>query len=288
MRKTSLYKLTFFWLNIAAIVTCLFFPKISLAFSVNCVNPPGKTMSFWWTDNNELITTGKWKLGCMNPGEKKYSYQDHEGKLGPQKNDSLTGTVKYDFQLGSLINKATDWVQENEGEDGKAIVTGAHWKKGKPPANGSSGILNEGSLPWEFHLLSELPDVEWRIPDLAPVTGGDPDRTIYTAVNLDVYLRENPLGFLNGDWSVGQTLDDLGLTITNGVIPGLQGIYWSTTPFIFDPDPSGNGYMPSGGAANYLNSDLYPEDIGAISEHPPEPATLFLLTLGGLFLRKKK
>ena len=146
--------------------------------------------------------------------------------------------------------------------------------------------------PWSFHPLSELPNISFRIADLAPVQATS-DRTIYTAVNLDVYLNDNPNGFLDGNWSDGQLLDDLGIHIVNGQILGLNGIYWSTTEFAFDPD-SATGWVPMGGGSNLLNSDVYQSQFGAIgilASHTavvPEPSILSLvaLCLFGMFWRK--
>ncbi|MCC8998737.1 MAG: hypothetical protein LM522_04450 [Candidatus Contendobacter sp.] len=145
-----------------------------------------------------------------------------------------------------------------------------------------SGNIQHDS-PWSFHPLSELPNISWKIPDLAPFQGTS-DLTIYTAVNLDVYLNDNPNGFLGGNWSNGQTLDDLGIHIINGQILGVNGIYWATTEFTFDPD-SATGWVPIGGSSNFLNSDDWEGtfgDIGILASHAssiPEPSTLSLVVL---------
>jgi hypothetical protein len=110
--------------------------------------------------------------------------------------------------------------------------------------------------------------------------------TIYTAVNLGLYMASNPLGFLNGSWSPGQILSQLGVNIVNGQVPGLQGIYWATTPFVFNPDPNGPGFSPSGGDSTFLNSSTYPDSIIIIQQHTsvPEPSSLTLFGLGSLGL----
>lgn len=140
--------------------------------------------------------------------------------------------------------------------------------------------------PWVFRPLNELPNVEWRIPDLAPASGEN--LTVFAAVNLGLYLKSNPLGFLDGNWAVGDTLSELGIEIVNGQIAGLDGIAFSTTPFEFDPDPLGPGWVPTGGDANLLDSNNFPTDIVVLQQHTPEPCTLTLLALGGLLLTRRR
>ncbi len=124
-----------------------------------------------------------------------------------------------------------------------------------------SGNIKQGS-PWRFFSLADLPMVNWRIPDLAPAAS--PGRTIYCAVNLDVYLKENPGGFLDGRWKTGQTLTDLDIEITQGRIPGVHGIMRATTDFIFDP-LSPTGFVPQGGAESWLDSRSFCEQFGDIA-----------------------
>lgn len=140
----------------------------------------------------------------------------------------------------------TDWSQEITFSDGKSVVVGGNVKQ---------------ESPWKFHPLSELPDAFWRIPDLAPTS--DPDLTIYTAVNLDRYLLNNPGGFLDGVWVPGQSIDELGISITNGQVAGVEGIYWATSDFIFDPD-SATGWVPEDGPSAWLDSTEYQSASGPI------------------------
>jgi hypothetical protein len=104
--------------------------------------------------------------------------------------------------------------------------------------------------------------------------------TIYTAVNLGLYATNNPDGFLGGDWSPGQTLSQLGVQIVNGQIPGVEGIYWATTPFVFNSDPNTPGFTPEGGDSNLLNSASYGDDIVILQQHltpVPVPSSLVLI-----------
>jgi len=160
---------------------------------------------------------------------------------------------------------ATDWKQTIVDPDGTSHVFSGNIKKGSD---------------WEFYNLGLLPDVYFRIPDLAPISG-DSSTTIYTAVDLDLYLNNNPLGFLDGAWSVGQTLDDLGISIINGETLSLQGIYWATTQFEFDSNPSGRGFTPVGGDVFLLDTTTYAYDVVVLQQHTaiPEPSTLLLLSL---------
>ena len=80
-------------------------------------------------------------------------------------------------------------------------------------------------------------------------------------------MTENPEGFLDGTWEVGQTLSELGVEIVNGEVAGVQGIYWATTDFEFDPDPAGRGFTPVGGDANLLNSAAYAHEIEILQQH---------------------
>jgi hypothetical protein len=115
-----------------------------------------------------------------------------------------------------------------------------------------------------LRVLSELPDVAWSIPDLAPTTG-DPEFTIYTAVNLDLYLTSNPEGFAGGNWDLGETLNDVGVIIAAGQVSGsvVEGIYWSTSPFTFDPD-SDTGWVPEDGTTGWLDSEVFRLEFGDI------------------------
>lgn len=142
----------------------------------------------------------------------------------------------------------TDWVQViTDPENGTTVV--------------ASGNIQQNT-PWEFHPLADLPLTDYRIPDLAPTTGGMDD-TIFCAVNLGIYFLNNPDGFLNGNWTVGQTLNDLGISIVDGIVDGSEGIYWATTNFTFDPD-SERGFLPAGGESAWLSSDDYQEINGDI------------------------
>ena len=170
--------------------------------------------------------------------------------------------------------RITDWTQE---------VTSGVGRNRK--SNVTSGNIRQGS-PWAYYPLADLPDVYFRIPDLAPFEADD--QTIYTAVNLGLYLEKNPFGFLGGAWQTSQTLSELNVSVVNGQIQYLvngltrtvEGLYLATTDFNFDPN-SATGYVPSGGDSALLNSDAYEDlygDIGILAEHreTPEPATLFL------------
>jgi hypothetical protein len=162
------------------------------------------------------------------------------------------------------------------------------WKQTVTNGDGSSevraGNLKQGS-PWSLQPLDDIADAFYRIPDLAPTQGGG---TIYAAVNFDLYLQDNPEGFLDGGWTIGQTLRDLGLVIANGQIPGLAGILWATSEFAFDPNAA-IGWSPVGGAATLLNSSDFQAangDIVILAAHQtapvPEPLTVTMLAAGGI------
>jgi hypothetical protein len=86
-------------------------------------------------------------------------------------------------------------------------------------------------------------------------------------------------------YTIGDTLDGLGLNIVNGRIAGVNGMYFATTPFGFDP-ASATGYVPLGGDSAWLNSANYEAANGSleiigIHNSVPEPETV-LLWLSGL------
>jgi hypothetical protein len=160
----------------------------------------------------------------------------------------------------------TDWRQTVTNGDGTSNVRAGNLKR---------------DSPWILQPLDDIAGSYFRIPDLAPTSGG---QTIYAAVNFNLYLANNPQGFLNGQWALGQTLSSLGLTITNGQIPGVEGILWATTEFVFDAN-SDIGWSPIGGASALLNSVDFQEangDITILAAHTtmPEPSTMLLISLG--------
>ena len=235
-------------------------------------------LDFWFTTGADP-STDKVK-------ELKYRLRLDNGEWSSWFTWNANNTFKYDgngqdvdFQFLPVNDELiTDWHQEITDENGKTSVWSAN--------------LNKDNGTWEMLTLDQLSIMPWRIPDIAPVTGGDESITIYTAVNLDLYLASNPNGFLDGNWAVGDSLGDLGLTITDGVISGLEGIYWSTTEFIFDPDPNGFGFMPTGGSDNLLDSVTFNQSLGIVAQHiaVPEPSIMSLMLIGGLALcvsRKK-
>jgi hypothetical protein len=91
-----------------------------------------------------------------------------------------------------------------------------------PPPTGKPAY----EVPAEFVELVESPD--YRIPIISPASR----ENLYSLVYLDMYIRGNPLGFLNGNWITGQTLEELSLEVTDGVISGLDGIWISTAEWI--------------------------------------------------------
>ena len=221
--------------------------------SIQDAIPPNSRIIFKWTNN-----------GLPHQGYFAYPSLDVNDN-----NSNVNNTNRPLSRTFALPNDPTitDWKQTIKHKDGSTTVV--------------AGNISRNS-PWAFHPLSDLPGSSWKIPDLAPFQG-TPDLTIYAAVNLDLYLSNNPNGFLNGNWSDGQTLVDLGIQIVNGQIPGVFGIYWSTTDFTFDIN-SDTGWVPTGGSSNFLNSDAFQSQFGSIgilASHTsiPEPSTLSLVSL---------
>lgn len=150
--------------------------------------------------------------------------------------------------------KATDWRQYTIDKDGKK-------------SDVMAGNI-AGGRGWEFRPLEDLPSVPWQIPDLISTEPGVTE--IYAAVNLGLYLASNPWP----DLTPGQSV-----TVTNGRMAGLEGIYWSWTQFSFDPN-SATGFVgdPYTGTAFVQN---FHTDV-------PEPASLALLALGGVAALRRR
>jgi len=100
------------------------------------------------------------------------------------------------------------------------------------------------------------------IPDLYLIDNGllVPDSTLYSLVDLNIYLHDIP-SFQLGD----------SFTIVNGTNSSLPGMLFSTTPFTFDP---ANGF-----AGTPFTGDGY-----TLTDHVPvvvpEPSTLTLFSFG--------
>lgn len=242
--------------------------SIQNAYTISDQVRATENIIFHWTVNNDPFT-GFWNFiyecsdGTHGPGlaQGTFNWRNKDGK-------GSTGGCTFTFTAPA---DATDWDQTvgTTGGGGQSRVY--------------SGDIHKDS-PWHFEPLSALDGLQIRIPDLAPIVTSGQDVTIYTAVNLPLYLADNPFGFFNGNWSVGQTLSDLGVTIAGGQIAGLQGIYFATTPFGFNPDPNGVGFSPEGGDSTLLDSSTYPYDILIVEQHQttPELPTGFLTSMGVL------
>jgi hypothetical protein len=227
------------------------------AYVVNDSISAGENITFGWTKDGQPYSPA-WRLTFQCAGDT----EPTEMNLAPgvpfdfnNLRPDLKGkacTFHFEAPTG-----ATDWTQKIIRRDGTSSVF--------------SGNIDKHS-PWRFFSLSSLPAVPARIPDLAPVDA--PGVTVYAAVNLKLYMSENPNGFLGGAWAPGQTLQELGIAIVNGQIPGVEGITWSTTPFTFNPDPAGPGFVPSGGAASLLNSQSFPYSLMIVEQHSTTPANL--------------
>jgi hypothetical protein len=183
------------------------------------------------------------------------------------------GNGNYRFYIpreGSLQRSKmiTDWEQKV----GKSVVGGGNIQNGQPAGGG----VIPADFSWSLQPLTDLPSTLFAIPDFATLLDSD-SRLVYEAVDLATYYANNPLGPLGGNWSVGQTLDGLGLQIVNGQIPGVQGLYFATTDFTLDP-LSATGWVPTGGSSAWLDSSTFESDgpLGIVAEHydVPDPSTL--------------
>ncbi len=210
---------------------------------------PGESIEFYWTKDGVIMEDACWGYEYIQHGQRK-KVECVRGKLRFFEDHPELAGQKVNFRFFPPKD-ATDWRQTITDANGTSDVY--------------AGNLTE-SGGWTFETIESLENVGYRIPDIAPTSGGDPSATIYTAVNLGIYLDANPFGFLSGDWHPGQTLTQLGVEIVDGQIEGLEGIYWSTTEFVFDP-LSEWGFAPAGGTANLLNSATYPSELRIQEEH---------------------
>lgn len=188
------------------------------------VPPHGGWSQFWWTRN-----------GSPHPRYARYSETNHS---------STPLLRRFVPPADSTI---TDWFWVQNDASNHITCQGANLR---------------AHSPWAFHPLNDLPAIPWRLPAVVPCAGTSPS-TLHVAVNLDLYLAANPNGFRNGSWTAGQTLKDVGLEIINGEIPGAQGLYWATTPFVLDP-MSSTGWVPAGGSSAWLNSAEFQARFGVL------------------------
>jgi hypothetical protein len=211
------------------------------------VPPNGGSLRFYWT------------MGQYVPGQVPTRHPGY-GEHNETNDTAETKERRFHRPNDPTI---TDWYQVVKSASGASVVAG--------------GNIRSAGRSWAFAPLEELPDIDYRIPDLAP-TFGDPELAIYAAVDLELYLLSNPLGFNGGNWAVGDTLDSLGVFIVNGQAPGLSGMYFAVTDFTFEPE-SPTGWVPIGGPAAWLDSFAFqqqfgPIEIAAAHEGEAEPTVL--------------
>ncbi len=167
--------------------------------TVNFQVRPGKTIVFYWTAD-----------GLKHPLYKTFKKKNESGK---------NMNVKLKIPKDPSI---TDWVCK---------ITGKRRRTGKINVasfiinGGDEGIVSFGS----FGLVNIKPH---RIAGLATESN---DVNLYCAVNLETYMNENPTGFIGTEpLEPNATLADFGVEIINGRVADINGILWSTEPFIFD------------------------------------------------------
>jgi len=204
---------------------------------------------FHWTKDNAVLMCSWW-LRYKIEGSTKWVDRQVAGEINVWRDFPELKGKKVAFRFYPP-DGATDWKQTITSKHGNTIVT--------------AGNIDTGS-PWHFNEFTELPDVEWRIPDIAPSSVVDSTATLYTFVNLEEYYNANPFGFLDGDWEVGQTLSQLGIDIIDGQIPGIEGIYWASTDFIFDAG-SEWGFIPEGGSEALFNTDESLDPLVILAQH---------------------
>jgi hypothetical protein len=143
-------------------------------------------------------------------------------------------------------------------------ITDCTYKAHPPDPNGSASDTTAGNTrresPWALYSLTDLPDIPHRIPTL--VTSAN-DVNLYCAVNLELYMTTNPLGFVGAEPVPAEsTLADFGVDINDGQVEGVEGIYYATCPFVLDPN-SATGWVPTDPNC-WLNSDVFEAQHGSI------------------------
>lgn len=195
--------------------------------------PAGGKLKFAWTNGEKDPTTGQMK---RHPNYVEYMEMN------------MTDAAKALQFKRPNDRTITDWRQEVQDASGKSTVY--------------AGNLVRDEVGFNFNPLADLPQMAYRIPDLAPLTS-DPELTIYTAVDLGIYLEANPMGFNNGNYFIGQPLFSMSLDIINGRIAGLEGIYFATSEFTFDP-LSETGWVPINGDSGWLNSIDFQQEVSQL------------------------
>jgi hypothetical protein len=133
-------------------------------------------------------------------------------------------------------------------------------------------------LPKNFTPFDTQPDIPFNLPWIASLGSGPP---IYMGVDLGAYLLNSDAA-LNWHFDNGWSLEDLGVTIVDGQIPGVAGLVFSTSMLEFDPNSS-TGFVPMAGEGSWLNSDAYEAANGAIgvvgtfTTAVPEPSAMWLV-----------
>ena len=217
-------------LLVAAVIIAFGAQDVSAArpYEIRDATKADEGISFWWTRKDKHMDVA-WQAIVECEGEDPKTVDVTAGQV-PADGGVFVGGFPFANDKACTYRflapkGATDWKQFIYDKDNNVTHTYA-------------GNIKQDS-PWRFEELALLPAIETRIPDLVAVEGSD--LTIFAAVNLELYMTENPKGFLDGAWEVGQTLSDLGVEIVNGEVAGVQGIYWATTDFEFDSDPPGGG-----------------------------------------------
>jgi hypothetical protein len=207
----------------------------------------GKDNVFYWTDGSNPDQNGNQKF------EKDADYGSFTApKLG-----------EYNMYRPKSPDGETDKkVEDYHVEDSRGNTVG-----------GMSFASADGGF--KFQPLDNLAGTAYTVPWFASLGNGP---TIYMAVDLGTYMSSNPNPF--GSFTLGQTLSSFGVTITNGQISGINGLYFATAELVYDPT---TGVAPIDGSAGWLNSVSYQSSygpigvIGSIGVAAPEPSSLLLL-----------
>jgi len=224
---------------------------------------PGSTIEFYLTldGSKEKAKDLEYDIyGCgEDPAKCELIFKNRQGSFEAKNLGSKD--IFFEFRHNG---NATDWRQVIRRPDGRLSDTGlVNVKRPALPKSGSPEYQSPG-------IFETLTNDYYRIPDVISSVGVD----LYALVYTDLYVENNPNGFLDGNWSVGNSLGNLNVSIVNGQVNGIHGIWWATGEWL--PSFDINGMVTFSHTGILYNS--VPQDV-LISQHYQVPAPLPIMGL---------
>ncbi len=200
---------------------------------------PDHGLTFAWFQDAQMMEEVKWYYSYLPDGAESATVESHTGEL-----DFRVKHPEHDGKRIYFIFFAPP------GQNGwRQLILSLS-------SGGKSDVFTIGDYPGE-----------WHIPDIAAILGSACGDTIFTAVDMNLYGASNPGGFGDLGASVGKNLSGLGVTIVDGQVEGLEGIYWATSEWTLDTTGGRSIFKPIGGVGTLLNSADCPDDLEVVAEH---------------------